>query len=73
MGAISKNYTLKQTLKLAINSSVDLLLFANQISRPLKIEEIISCVVKLVESGEIDIKMIEDANKRIDKLKRGLR
>ena len=73
MGAISKNYTLKQTLKLAINSGVDLLLFANQISRPLKIEEIISCVVKLVESGEIDIKMIEDANKRIDKLKRGLR
>ncbi len=72
MGAISKNYTLKQTLKLAINSGVDLLLFANQISKPVKIEEIISCVVKLVESGEIDIKTIEYANERIDKLKRGL-
>ncbi|HIP60183.1 MAG TPA: glycoside hydrolase family 3 protein [Campylobacterales bacterium] len=72
MGAISKNYTLQETLKLAINSGVDLLLFANQISKPVKIEKIISCVVKLVESGKIDIKTIEKANKRIEILKRGL-
>lgn len=72
MGAISKNYTLEETLKLAINSGVDLLLFANQISKPVKIEEIISCVVKLVENGKIDIKTIEKANERIEILKRGL-
>lgn len=73
MGAIAKNYTFEQTLKLAINSGVDLLLFANQISKPVEIEEIISCVVKLVENGEIDIKTIESANRRIDQLKRGLK
>ena len=72
MGAISKNYTLEETLKLAINSGVDLLLFANQISKSVKIEEIIACVVKLVESGKIEIKTIEKANERIEILKRGL-
>jgi beta-N-acetylhexosaminidase len=72
MGAISKNYRLEQALKLAINSGVDLLLFANQISKPVKIKELILSVVKLVKSGQIDIKTIEKANERIEILKRGL-
>lgn len=72
MGAISKNYTLSQTLKLSINSGVDLLLFANQIDKPVSIKEIVDIVLKLINSGDIDIKTIDRANKRVDKLKRGL-
>ncbi len=72
MGAISKNYTLDETLKLAVNSGVNLLLFANQISKPIEIEEIISSVKKLVESGAIDIKTIEKSNQIVEQLKRGL-
>ncbi len=68
MGAISKHFTLEQTLKLAINSSVDLLLFSKQID----IKEVVSKVMRLVKNGEIDPKMIDEANKRIDKLKREL-
>jgi len=73
MGAISKNYTLKETLKLAINSSVDLLLFANQTNKPVTVKRIVSIVKKLVKEGEIDISVIDLANKRIDSLKRGIK
>ena len=72
MGAISKNYTLPQTLKLAINSGVDLLLFANQIDKPIKIKKIISEIKKLVLSGEVKLKTIEKANERIMILKKEL-
>ncbi len=72
MGAITKNYTLKESLKLSINSGVDLLLFANQIDKPISIKEIINTVLKLINIGEIEIKTIDKANERIDKLKREL-
>jgi beta-N-acetylhexosaminidase len=73
MGAISKNYTLKESLKLAINSGVDLLLFANQMSKRVSVEELVNIIKKLIESKEIDIKTIDEANKRIEILKRGLK
>ncbi len=69
MGAISKNYTLKKTLQLCINSGVDMLLFANQLSKPLEIDKIVNIVVELVREKRIDIDKIDKANKRIEKLK----
>jgi beta-N-acetylhexosaminidase len=68
MGAIRKNYTLKNSLKLAINSGVDILLFGNQVSKPIEVKEIVSIIKELVEDGEIDIKTIELANDRIERL-----
>ena len=68
MRAISKHYTLKQTVTLAINSGVDMLLFANQLAKPLSLEEIINTVYLQVENKQISIKRIEEANKRINAL-----
>jgi len=73
MGAIRKHYSLKKSLKLAINSSVDLLLFGNQISKPVRIKEIVKTIRELVESKEVDISVIELANERVEKLKRGIK
>ncbi len=68
MGAISKNYDLKQTLKLAINAGLDMLLFGNQIDKPIDAKEIINLVKDLVKEGKIPIKTIDLANDRINKL-----
>ena len=68
MRAISKHYTLKQTVTLAINSGVDMLLFANQLAKPLSLEEIINTIYLQVENKQISIKRIEVANKRINAL-----
>jgi beta-N-acetylhexosaminidase len=73
MGAISKNYSLKETLKLAINSSVDLLLFANQTDNPVKVKEIVTIIKDLVKQKDIDMSVIDLANKRIESLKRGIK
>ena len=68
MRAISKHYTLKQTVTLAINSGVDMLLFANQLAKPLSLEEIINTVYKQVENKQISVKKIVEANNRINTL-----
>ena len=68
MRAISKHYTLKETVTLAINSGVDMLLFANQLAKPLSLEEIINTVYKQVENKQISVKKIVEANNRINTL-----
>jgi len=68
MRAISKHYTLEQTVSLAINSGVDMLLFANQLAKPVHLEEIINTVYKQVENKQISIKRIIEANRRINTL-----
>ncbi len=68
MRAISKHYTLKQTITLAINSGVDMLLFANQLAKPLSLEEIINTIYKQVENKQISINRILESNKRIKAL-----
>ncbi len=73
MGAISKNYTLKDSLKLAINSGVDMLLFANQMSKKVTVKELVKVIKDLIDDKEVDIKTIDKANKRIEILKRGLK
>ena len=74
MGAISKKYGLKNTLKLAINAGDDILLFGNQLD-PKKIvstKRLVETVVSLVKSGDVKVETIDKAYKRIQKLKKKL-
>ena len=71
MHAISKNYGLEETIKLAINAGVDIMCFSNNISGSeartvTKVHEIIR---KFVESGEISKVRIDESFKRIMDLK----
>ncbi len=72
MGAIRNNYSLKESLKLAINAGVDLLLFGNQVEKPIKIKKIIDTVKVLIKEGDVSIDQIDEANERIDRLKKKL-
>ena len=74
MGAISKKYGLKNTLRLAINAGDDILLFGNQLD-PKKVvstKTLVDTIVTLVKSGDVTIDTIKKANSRIDKLKKRL-
>ena len=68
MSAISKHYDLKQTLTLAINSGVNLLLFANQLAKPVSLNEIVNTVYTQVVNKQIPLQKIVDSNKKIDEL-----
>lgn len=68
MYAISKHYNLKETLTLAINSGVNMLLFANQLAKPITLNEIVDTVYKQILSEQISLETIINANKRIDSL-----
>ncbi len=72
MRAISQNYDLNTTLTKAINASVDMLLFGNQLARPIMIETLVEKIQALVEVGDIDIHHIHEANRRINALKKEL-
>ncbi|MGJ0360549.1 glycoside hydrolase family 3 N-terminal domain-containing protein [Aliarcobacter cryaerophilus] len=69
MSAISKHYDLKQTLTLAINSGVNLLLFANQLAKPITLKEIVDTVYSQILSEQIRLEKIIESNKKIDLLK----
>lgn len=74
MGAISKKYGLKNTLKLAINAGDDILLIGNQLD-PKKVQGtklLVDTVVSLVKSGEVKEESIDKAYARIQKLKKKL-
>jgi len=71
MGAISKKYGLKNTLKLAINAGDDILLIGNQLD-PKKIQStklLVNTIVSLVKSGKVKEENIDKAYARIQKLK----
>jgi len=74
MGAISKKYSLRKTLKLAINAGDDILLFGNQLDpkKIYKTQKLVETIKSLVKSGEVKEKDINAAYKRIQKLKRKL-
>lgn len=67
MGAIAKNYSLKEALTLALNSGVDMLLFGNQLTFN-STDEIINTIYKQVKDGKIPLKRIEEANERVRQL-----
>lgn len=74
MGAISKKYSLKHTLKLAVNAGVDIILIGNQLD-PRKVQstkKLVDTLIALVKSGEVKEKSINTAYKRIQKLKQKL-
>lgn len=68
MKAISSHYSLKDTVTLAINSGVNILLFANQLAKPVKLETIIDTVYSQIQKGKISLDKIVASNKKIEKL-----
>ncbi len=74
MGAISKKYGLKNTLKLAINAGDDMLIFGNQLDprHTVSTQKLVETIKSLVKNGEVNEKSIEYAYRRIQKLKKKL-
>ena len=74
MGAISKKYSLKQRLKLAVNAGDDMLIFGNQLDPRHTVSSaiLVETVKSLVENGEIRERRIDNAYRRIQKLKNKL-
>ena len=73
MAAITDNYTLEKSIELAINASVDVLVFGNNLNYD---DEIIlkvhSIIKKLVIENKIKFSRIEESFQRILKAKNGL-
>lgn len=71
MYAISRHYSLQNTIKLAINAGVDILLFGNQLdpSREVTISKLVTITKSLLAKGEIRKSSIIKANKRIDRMR----
>ena len=67
MKAISSHYTLKETVTLAINAGVDILLFGNQLAEQ-NTDELIETIYGEVKNGSIPLKRILESNKRISQL-----
>lgn len=67
MKAISKHYTLKETVTLSINAGVDILLFGNQLGNQCT-EELVETIFSQIKNGAIPLKRIIESNKRIRKL-----
>jgi len=74
MGAISQKYGLKNTLKLAINAGVDILLIGNQLDpkKVVRTKTLVDTIKRLVHSGEVQETDINKAYKRIQSLKKKL-
>ena len=68
MEAIAKYYTLKDTVTLAINSGIDMLLFGNQLSYT-DTDDIVNTIFMQVKNSAIAQSRIIEANERIEKLK----
>ncbi len=74
MGAISKKYGLKNTIKLAVNAGDDILLFGNQLdpNKTVSTKKLVDTMMMLVKSGEIKLDTIKRANARVKRLKKKL-
>jgi beta-N-acetylhexosaminidase len=68
MGAISKNYSFKKALELAINSGVDILLIGNYLDKPVPLDKMVIMIEELVKEGRVTKQRLIDANQRIKKL-----
>jgi len=71
MRAISQHYSLKDTIKLAINSGMDILLFCNQLNPKERVstQKLIDTTYALLQNGAISLAQIKQANQRINQLK----
>jgi len=72
MGAITKNYGLKEAITYAINAGVDVLIFSNnQLYKDLvKPDKVISIIEEGVNSGDISLLRINESFRRIQNLKK---
>ncbi len=71
MGAITKHYNIKDTIRLAIKAGNDILLFGNQLD-PKKVyspQMLVDTIVSLVKEGTISIDRLKESKERIEKLK----
>ena len=71
MAAVAQNFTTEDTLRLAINAGVDLLILPSVFDMDTfhEIEAALDMAVRLVESGEIDESLINESVRRILTLK----
>jgi beta-N-acetylhexosaminidase len=71
MHAISKNFGLEETIKLAINAGVDVMCFSNNIagSDERTVDKVHAIIKKLVESGQVSPARIDESFQRILQLK----
>ncbi len=67
MRAISGHYSLRETVRLAINAGVDMLLFGNQLGHT-SLKEAADAVYAEVKAGHISRERIAESNRRIEKL-----
>lgn len=67
MSAITKHYSLKESVTLAINAGVDILLFGNQLAEQ-NTDELVDTIYKAVLSGDIPFSRILESNQRIENL-----
>lgn len=67
MKAILEHYSLEETVRLAINSGVDILLFGNQLAYH-SIDDIINTILSQIKQNKIRYERIIESNERIKKL-----
>ncbi len=69
MRAVTNHYSLKESVKLAINAGADLLLFANQLDKEINIQKLINLIYQETKTDKKLLQNIIKANKRIIFLK----
>ncbi|NVJ53788.1 MAG: glycoside hydrolase family 3 protein [Campylobacteraceae bacterium] len=67
MKAIANHYTLKQTLKLAINSGVNILVFGNQLGKT-ELKTIVNTTYELIKENKVPLSKILESNRLINNL-----
>ena len=73
MGAIRDNYNFAESIKLALNAGVDLLLFGNNLIYDEKIiERSIRVIKELIAAGELEAEQVHCSYRRIQQLKQRL-
>lgn len=71
MGAIKEHFTKEKAIELAINSGADMLMYCNQLGDD-DTDETIDVMQYLVQNGKISMHRIQEANRRIDTLFKGI-
>ncbi|MDD5157685.1 glycoside hydrolase family 3 N-terminal domain-containing protein [Sulfurimonas sp.] len=72
MGAISSSFSLQESVALAINSGVDMLLFGNQLGF-VDTDKLVEVILGEIKSGAIPFERIQDSNKRVELLLKKLK
>jgi beta-N-acetylhexosaminidase len=72
MLAIKEHYEKEKSIELAINSGADMIMYCNQLGDD-DTDETIEIMMGLVKSGKISEQRILEANRRIDKLREGIK